>query len=639
MPLIATKGAASAQGFGEFAQTTEPVYIEQIFSTYLYTGNGSTRSISNGIDLAGKGGLVWSKARSDVDNNRLYDTVRGTNTVIISNSTSAQLTDSNTVTAFNSDGYSLGTSGNVNLNGTTFVSWTFRKQPKFFDIVTYTGNGAASRNIAHSLGATPGCIICKATSISENWGVYHRSTGANGLYLNGTNSAGVTLVPTGHTSTTFEVADGYGLNNVNGVTYVAYLFAHDAGGFGLTGSDNVISCGSVTTNGSGEATVTLNYEPQWLLLKPSSTTGNWLMVDTMRGWNVNASGNIQRLRANLSDAEDLGGQLNPTATGFKTSASGALAASTTYIYIAIRRGPMKTPTTGTSVFSPLLTTNSTGATNTTGFPVDLQLWTLTGGYQTTAQDRLRGVSTTSTQTSCPELLVPYSSAESSNAFQVRNWNNTGFETPSAVSGSSTIWWNFRRAPGFFDEICYTGNGSFAMRNHNLTVPPELVITKARNANVVWYVVRPNPVSKYLILNQTDAESPINFPVTSTTTGVTGDTVGETYVYYLFASVAGVSKVGSYTGTGALQTVNCGFTGGARFILIKRTDSTGDWYVYDSARGISSGNDPYILINVAGAAQVTGTNYVDTTSVGFQVTAAAPAGLNANGGSYLFLAIA
>jgi len=114
--------------------------------------------------------------------------------------------------------------------------------------------------------------------------------------------------------------------------------------------------------------------------------------------------------------------------------------------------------------------------------------------------------------------------------------------------------------------------------------------------------------------------------------------GYTYVAYLFATCPGVSKVGSYTGTGALQTINCGFTGGARWVMIKRTDSTGDWYVYDSARGISSGTDPYLALN-SNAAQVTGTNYVDTTSVGFQVTAAAPAGLNANGGTYIFLAIA
>ena len=121
-------------------------------------------------------------------------------------------------------------------------------------------------------------------------------------------------------------------------------------------------------------------------------------------------------------------------------------------------------------------------------------------------------------------------------------------------------------------------------------------------------------------------------------GFQGNESGATYVSYLFATCAGVSKVGSYTGNGTTQTINCGFTTGARFVMIKRTDDSGDWYVWDSARGISSGNDPYLLIN-SDAAQVTGTNYVDTTSVGFQVTAAAPAAINANGGSFIFLAIA
>ena len=100
----------------------------------------------------------------------------------------------------------------------------------------------------------------------------------------------------------------------------------------------------------------------------------------------------------------------------------------------------------------------------------------------------------------------------------------------------------------------------------------------------------------------------------------------------------MSKVGSYTGTGALQTINCSFTTGSRFVLIRRIDSAGDWYVWDSARGISSGNDPYILLNTT-AGETTGTNYVDTTSVGFQVTAAAPSAINANGGKFIFLAIA
>ena len=110
------------------------------------------------------------------------------------------------------------------------------------------------------------------------------------------------------------------------------------------------------------------------------------------------------------------------------------------------------------------------------------------------------------------------------------------------------------------------------------------------------------------------------------------------VAYLFATLAGVSKVGSYTGNGTTQTINCGFTAGARFVMIKRTDSTGDWYVWDSARGIVAGDDPYLLLNST-AAEVTNTDYVDTAASGFEISSTAPAAINANGGSFIFLAIA
>ena len=101
---------------------------------------------------------------------------------------------------------------------------------------------------------------------------------------------------------------------------------------------------------------------------------------------------------------------------------------------------------------------------------------------------------------------------------------------------------------------------------------------------------------------------------------------------------GVSKVGSYTGTGATLTVNCGFTTGARFVLIKRTDDTGDWYVWDSARGIVAGNDPYLVLN-SGAAEVTTTDWVDTAASGFELSNAVGNLANVIGGTYLFLAIA
>jgi hypothetical protein len=214
-------------------------------------------------------------------------------------------------------------------------------------------------------------------------------------------------------------------------------------------------------------------------------------------------------------------------------------------------------------------------------------------------------------------------------------------------GSTYVDWNFRRAPGFFDVVCYTGTGANRTVSHNLGVVPELMIVKKRSAADDWAVYANNDNTDFLLLNTTAATADDNTywndtsPTASVfTVGTNADvnTSAATYVAYLFATVAGVSKVGSYTGTGTTLQVNCGFTGGSRFVLIKRTDSTGDWYFWDSARGIVAGNDPYLLLN-SGVAEVTGTDYVDTFSSGFEISSTAPAAINANGGTFIFLAIA
>ena len=111
-----------------------------------------------------------------------------------------------------------------------------------------------------------------------------------------------------------------------------------------------------------------------------------------------------------------------------------------------------------------------------------------------------------------------------------------------------------------------------------------------------------------------------------------------YIAYLFATCAGVSKVGSYTGNGSSQTINCGFAGGARFVLIKRTDNTGDWYVYDTARGMTTLTDPYLFLNST-AAEAATLGSVTTVTTGFKVDASILAAVNTNGASYTYLAIA
>ena len=636
------------------------VFVEDVFSTYLYTGNGSTQTITNGIDLDGEGGLVWIKNRDQNDSHILTDTERGATETLVSNTTAAEATDADTVTAFNSTGFAIGADDKVNTNTENFVSWTFRKKPKFFDIVTYTGNGTAGRTVAHNLGSVPGMMIIKRTNTAKDWCVYHRSTGKTFYALLNTTAPFADDAGDGRWNDTEPTASVFTLGNdsevnANGDTYVAYLFAHNAGGFGTAGTDNVISCGTYTGNGSATGpVVTLGYEPQWLMIKRATTSGEgWVIIDNMRGMDVNTSGTGDKmLFANTSNNEGASKRLSPTATGFEiTDNSGEVNTDgATYIYMAIRR-PMKVPTTGTEVFTPA-TRTGTGTTGVVvtnaNFPIDLVIGRNKGATAAPVWiDRLRGA-TVELRSDNDDAQAASTIMSSTNGLASQNgWvGSTGGTGAWNVSSTNYIQWYFRRAPGFFDEVCYTGTGSNTTQTHNLGVVPELMIVKKRSATDDWAVYAGDNTD-FLLLNTTAATADDNTywndtsptsTVFSVGTNADVNTSAATYVAYLFATLAGVSKVGSYTGTAAAQTINCGFTGGARFVLIKRTDSTGDWYVWDTARGIIASDDPYLLIN-SNAAEVTNTDYVDPVSSGFELSSTAPAAINASGGSFIFFAVA
>jgi hypothetical protein len=630
-----------------------PFYVEDVFSTWLYTGNGSTQTIANGVDLAGKGGMTWIKDRGTTAGHGVIDTVRGAYTPIYTNLTQAQSNFSPyTISNFLSSGFivvddSAGSWG-VNGTGNNYASWTFRKQPKFFDVVTWSGNGAASREISHALGSAPGCVIAKRTNNTSSWSVYHRGVTGT-LYLNLTNAAGTVTDITAVSATTFTVDIS---RNASGSDYVAYLFAHDAGGFGLSGSDNVVSCGSFTTDSSSNVTVNLGYEPQWVLYKVSSASGyDWGIIDNMRAYSLTSG---RPLNANTSAAESqaFNGTFAffPTATGFQSA--GGLPPSQTFIYIAIRRGPMKTPTTGTSVYSPFAYTGDGTAdkVQSVGITPDVLLSKSRSGTGVSPVfiDRLRGndqiLQSGSTDATISNSWIDIVGTAANTV--VTPTSASGNIAYTNASGATYIDWLFRRAPGFFDVVCYLGNNNSGGQSitHNLTVVPELIISKNRTVSGGWYVyAAPLGTSQTLQLNSTATPTGgiFNLPAapTATTFGVRS-LVNEDYNYiaYLFASCPGVSKVGSYTGTGTTQTINCGFTAGSRFVLIKRTNSTGDWYVWDSARGIVAGNDPYLLLNST-AAEVTNTDFIDTAATGFEISSTAPAAINASGGTFIFLAIA
>ena len=636
----------------------DPLYVDDVFSTFLYEGSGSNQTIVNGLDLAGEGGMVWNQVRNSSNGYpTVYDTENGTGPnggrfFAGFSGQSVPGTQSNGLQSFNSNGVTLGSNiyenGTNTTYGTEYALWSFRKAPGFFDVLTYTGDGVNGRQISHSLGSTPGMSIIKCTTTSaRDWIVRHQDMSSGKVcFLNTTDSE--LTNPGGyqtHSSTHLTLNSGSaGLQGVNnsGDTYVAYIFAHDDQSFGTNSDEAIVKCGSFNANSNGHYTVDLGFEPQFLLIKSASNTGAWFVADNMRGIETD---DVALLRANQTNAEDtfpgdFSGQvyLNLRPNGFESTRN-LLGASQTFIYMAIRR-PHKPPTAGTEVFKPVSVSATLPHEINVGFPADFAIQAVTehGGS--------RWVLTR-------QLGNGYLTANATNAFSpLGSTFYVEFDRQNSLkvylSGSNGVFWNFRRAPGFFDVLNYLGDGTINRTvPHNLGVVPELVIIKRRSSSGEWWVDAGAAESgKVLYLSrESTAFSYTAFGThTATTVGLetaqnndTNQNTG-TYIAYLFATLDGISKVGSYTGTGYDVNVDCGFTAGARFVLIKRTDSTGDWYAWDTARGIVSGNDPYLLVNST-AAQVTNTDYVDPLNAGFTVTSSAPAALNASGGTYLFLAIA
>ena len=644
--------AAAGQAGGAGLDVTE------VFSNYLYAGTSGNITVSNGIDLLNEGGLIWVKKRTSAEDHYIIDTERGVNKNLASNTAAAQ-TGVTTISSFYNNGFLV--RANLSTLDQDYVSWTFRKAPKFLDVVTYTGDGTNNRSIAHNLGSVPGCIITKMTSGSKDWKVYHRGLDASNpenykIHLNGTDarSDGSTLFDA-PTDTHF-ILDSNDDVNGNGDTYVAYLFAHNDGdgGFGPSGDQDIIKCGRYTGNNSTNGPeIDLGFEPQWIMIKNATASQSWWMHDTMRGLVTSSNGSDDaRLKANATTAEDTSNHLHVTPTGFKiTSSASGVNESADYIYVAIRRGPLAPPESATEVFDIQFNGGndpSKAPIYQSGFVTDMAIV----GYRTGGSvnypytgNRLMGIQTLETHNADAE-------ESGGTSFQWDFMNGFIDGVPSVITDTQ-IAWMWKRAPNYFDVVAYTGEGANTVINHNLDAIPEMVWVKNRGRAQNWNVYHKDlenngdPASECrLFLNNTSAVSSgavfwgthTDTTFTMTVQNFQTNYLNDTYIAYLFATLAGVSKVGSYTGNGSSQTIDCGFTSGARFILVKRTDSTGDWYIWDSVRGIGAGNDPHLSLNTT-AAEVTSDDSTDPASSGFIVNQVSATNINVSSASYIFYAIA
>ena len=650
--LKAAAGAAAGAGLD----------IDEIFNTFVYNGNNSTQTVTNNIDLSNEGGLVWIKNRSTASTNHsLFDTESGATggSRLRSNlSNGLHNFSGSAVFTTSSTGFALNSTASQDLNDGSdkYVSWTFRKAPKFFDVVTYTGDGTNGRSVSHNLGTTVGMIILKRTDSgsSDDWQVFHRYATNKRWELNNTDAgAATTLWGSGPTSTNFTV-DNASFSNENGATYVAYLFAHNNndGEFGPNQDQDIIKCGSFTGTSSGEVSVNLGFEPQFIIYKLANNTNsgdndNWRMHDVMRGWDVN---NRQLLNPNQNAAEsslsNTGGyEIKPTATGFIHEGHAGSSGSN-YIYMAIRRGPLAVPEDATKVFA-IDSQGSTGDGNApsfrSNFPVDMAIRLDTSGASKDISARLTGAK---------RLYTDLTNAESSFNNSKWDYQNGWYSATSTITNYYAHMW--KRAPSYFDVVAYKSTTSAQALNHNLSAVPEMMWIKNRDDTKDWQVYHSAlGNTKYLQLNTTDAQATASNRWNDTSPTATQFTVGtaqkvndvtttRNYIAYLFATVANVSKVGSITGNGSTsgdsQTIDCGFSSGARFVLIKRTSGPGGWYVFDSVRGIVSGNDPFLALNNTNA-ETTNVDLIDPTSSGFILNYDSGWMTNISGETYIFYAIA
>jgi hypothetical protein len=331
----------------------------QYMAATTYTGTGATQTISDGgnntIGTTFQPDLVWIKSRSAATNNNLFDVLRGTTAYLSSNSTSAEATNANTLTAFGSTGFTVGSDAasiGVNVNAATYVGWQWKANgagvtntngsitstvsantTAGFSVVTYTGTGA-NATVGHGLGVAPSMVIVKLRSSAQDWIVWQTAL-AGTEYLIFTTAAKATGAifwnSTTPTSTVFSIGSSGATNTTSG-TYVAYCWAAVPG---------YSAFGSYTGNGSADGSFAyVGFRPRYVLIKRTDSTGDWYIWDTSRN-TYNVVG--EELLADTSGAGNTATDLDILSNGFKicTTTAAINTSGGTYIYAAFAENPFQ----------------------------------------------------------------------------------------------------------------------------------------------------------------------------------------------------------------------------------------------------------------------------------------------------------
>lgn len=661
------------QFFASSGASGSGLNVEEVFSTNVYEHypGPASEGIANDIDRYQDTGMMFMGRRRKIGVSTIIcDTLRGEFKNYTIFQSPAEDTQATWIYGTRANGGMVLNSsyGPLVSGGDKAVVWMFKQVPKFFDQFEYTGNGVNGRTLNHNLDDTPGMIVIKARTTTQSFITYVNTHPTQELILNGSAGAGSigSSKITNVSSTSFDVTNDVSVNDT-GINYTCYLFANNnnTGNFGLTANQDIIKTGTYTGNGN-PTYVDVGFVPQWLLIKRTDGSGSWYVADMMRGFvrgidnNPAQSPLIQLNNQNIES--DVGGVYpyygSNGEKGFafndqSSDLNGTNSVSSTLFYMAIRR-PMAIPQSGADVF----TTTWKGAAGLNEKPTyKTSYGSYSGSPLRMDLSIYRQVNVNSDANKIISRTLGEWQMETDNAQQqvqdaVNNaidWQN-GFGNSAPSSASTNLrTWVWEEAPKFFSIANYAGSGNTPQSiQHELGTAPEMMWVKDFvNGGQDWMVYHSAiGNNNFCKLNEADAKQPTgssqywnNTAPTSTTftvgsSGLVNAATGR-FVAYLFATLDGVSKVGTYNGTQLATNIDCGFSSGARLVLIKKISSTGNWYLFDSSRGITVNADPYIVLN-ATTTQTT-LDAIEPFNGGFALTTDAT--LNASGSTYIFYAIA
>jgi hypothetical protein len=656
-----------------YSITLTPILPSDSFNTVTYTGTSATHAIT-GVGF--QPDLVWIKDRSNGENHILNDSTRGAGNDLSSNIQNPEVNRPTGFVSFDSDGFTLGTDGGGVVNDSTrgpYVAWCWKANGGTTTSGTGTGgvssvthqlnsnagfcitkftvpNTGVGCTTTHGLDSTPDFIIMKRiTAIEQAWWVWHNSfTSGNDFLQLQTSDAKLSSVNVWNGTAPDATKVSLGPWNLQGDDYIMYAFKN---------VDSFSKFGSYTGNGSTNGPIVeTGFEPAFLMIKRTDTAGyNWNIWDNKR-----TPAGERVLYADLTNAEGSYGFINFLSNGFQHTRTNAgfNANGGTYLYIAFAADPDTTAPTLADSFSTVTYTGNGGSSQSItglGFKPN---WLFTKRRDSAGSwvnfDSVRG--------SDKYNFFNSTGAQGTSTTYLNSFDNDGFtvgsNTAVNTNGASYSAFAFKaddneptintegstdsivsaNANAGFSIVKYEGNGtSGATIGHGLSAAPDLMIVKIATGNIGNWAIYHKDLGATKLLQFNTAAAQTNSAWWNNTApsssvfslGTTSDTNASSYGYiaYCFHSVSGYSKISSYTGNGGtLGVTGLGFQ--PDWVIIKESDGTDSWQVYDSVRGAGK-----VLYPNGNNAEYAGSELASFDSDGFTVTG----NPNENGKTYIYMA--